>query len=110
MIPPPGPIHEQRMAATVLLEEHADVPEPVDLALIEDMIRGSFTWAYVDGLAASVAGPLIERHPELAEELDRWAADESFWVRRAAMLALLLALRRGEGDWQRFMITWKSQP
>ena len=97
-----SPIHEQRMAAVVLLEEHAGLLAPDDLAVIEDMIRGSFTWAYVDGLAAHSAGTLVEQHPELAQELDRWAGDESFWVRRASMLALLLSLREGGGDWNRF--------
>jgi 3-methyladenine DNA glycosylase AlkD len=97
-----SPVHEQRMAAVILLEERAAALEPDDLLLIEEMIRASFTWAYVDTLATSVAGPLIERDPGLAARLDRWAVDDCFWVRRAAMLALLLALRRGEGDWKRF--------
>jgi 3-methyladenine DNA glycosylase AlkD len=97
-----SPVHEHRMAAVNLLEDHFDEMRPADLRLIEQMIRGSFTWAYVDNLAASVAGPLVERHPELSAELDRWSGDESFWVRRAAMLALMGGLRRGGGDWKRF--------
>jgi 3-methyladenine DNA glycosylase AlkD len=98
-----SPIHEHRMAAVTALEERVDLLGPDDLALLERMIAGSFTWAYVDGLAASVAGALVERHPGVARELDRWASDESFWVRRGALLALLLPLRRGEGDWRRFV-------
>ena len=97
-----SPVHEQRMAAVTLLEDRAELLESEDLALVEKMIRGSFTWAYVDGLAASMAGSLVERYPALANELDRWATDESFWVRRGAMLALLGPLRRGAGDWKRF--------
>jgi 3-methyladenine DNA glycosylase AlkD len=97
-----SPIHDQRMAAVTLLEEHAEALKPVDLALVERMIRGSFTWAYVDNLAANVAGVLVDAHPGLSAELDRWAEDESFWVRRASMLALMPALRRGNGDWERF--------
>jgi len=64
--------------------------------------RESRTWALVDGLAASVVGPLSERCPELWRTLDRWASDDDFWVRRATLLAHLLALRRGEGDFERF--------
>jgi 3-methyladenine DNA glycosylase AlkD len=30
------------------------------------------------------------------------ASDEDFWVRRSALLALLVPLRRGEGDFARF--------
>lgn len=32
----------------------------------------------------------------------RWAGDEDHWLRRAALLAHLPGLRRGEGDWARF--------
>ncbi len=95
-------VHEHRMAAVAALEERQELLEPADLARIEEMIRGSFTWAYVDGLAANVAGALVERHPDLADELDRWSTDESFWVRRGALLALLPPLREGRGDWRRF--------
>jgi 3-methyladenine DNA glycosylase AlkD len=97
-----GRIHEQRMAAVLILEANKDLLEPDDMRLLERMIRGSFTWAYVDNLAATVAGSLVERYPELVKGLDRWAEDDSFWLRRSAMLALLGPLRRGEGDWARF--------
>jgi DNA alkylation repair enzyme len=33
---------------------------------------------------------------------DRWAADSDFWLRRSAMLALLISLREGRGDFDRF--------
>jgi hypothetical protein len=58
--------------------------------------------ALVDGLSASVVGGLLQRYPELAETLDRWSTDEDFWIRRSALLALLLPLRRGQGDFARF--------
>ena len=97
-----SPVHEPRMAAVVLLEQRAVDLRSGDLAIVEDMIRGSHTWAYVDGLAAKVAGALFERDDALGPALDRWSKDENFWIRRASMLALLMPLRRGEGDWDRF--------
>src|SRR5262245_60285477 len=45
---------------------------------------------------------MVERHAELNASLDRWAADPDFWIRRSALLALLPALNRGDGDWERF--------
>jgi 3-methyladenine DNA glycosylase AlkD len=96
------PLHECRMAAVELLELRSDALRPVDMKLVESLIRESRTWALVDGLAASVAGELVERYPELSKTLDRWSSDEDFWVRRAALLALLVPLRRGEGDFARF--------
>ncbi|MGB6850982.1 MAG: DNA alkylation repair protein [Thermoanaerobaculia bacterium] len=96
------PVFDLRNFAAALLVEQLELLAPDDLHLIERWLRESETWALVDHLSVHAAGPLVERHPELATELDRWAEDADFWVRRAAMLALLLPLRRGEGDWQRF--------
>jgi 3-methyladenine DNA glycosylase AlkD len=96
------PVHECRAAAVEVLELSAAVLGTRDLPLLERLIRESRTWALVDGLAASVAGPLVERFPELGDELDRWARDDDFWIRRSALLANLLPLRQGKGDFARF--------
>lgn len=96
------PVHERRMAAVELLSHGSPLLAMRDLALVERLIRESRTWALVDPLAVHVAGALIERFPELVRELDTWATDHDFWVRRSALLALLRPLRRGEGDFARF--------
>ena len=96
------PVHERRFAAAEVLRHRNDVLEPSDVALVERLLREARTWAYVDNLAVSVAGPLVERYPELEATLDRWATDGDFWLRRAALLAHLEPLRRGEGDFERF--------
>ena len=96
------PVHECRMAAVELLDANPRLLRPGDAALIERMLRTARTWALVDGLASSVMGGLTERNPELTAVLDRWAGDEDFWLRRSAMLALLVPLRRGDGDFGRF--------
>jgi 3-methyladenine DNA glycosylase AlkD len=96
------PVHERRMLAVALLELHAASLRPADLSLLEGFLRESGTWALVDGLAASVVGPLVERSPETGPVLDRWSADPDFWIRRSALLALLPGLRRGAGDFGRF--------
>ena len=96
------PVHECRMAAVELLDANVGLLRPGDAALIERMLRTARTWALVDGLASNVMGALTERHPELTAVLDRWAGDEDFWLRRSAVLALLVPLRRGEGDFGRF--------
>ncbi len=95
-------VHEMRAAAVIALRETASILEPRDIALIENLIRRSLTWAYVDPLSIYSAGSLVERFPELVATLDRWALDDDFWVRRSAILALLIPLRRGEGDFDRF--------
>jgi 3-methyladenine DNA glycosylase AlkD len=97
-----APIHEHRMAAVEMLVRYGERLEQRDLRLVERLVRESRTWALVDALAVFVAGGLVERFGELGRDLDRWSRDRDFWVRRAAMLALLRPLREGRGDFERF--------
>ncbi len=90
------PYFECREAAVLLLTDRRALLQAADAELIERLLRTSGTWALVDGLAADVMGSLVERFPALTATLDRWAADENFWIRRSAMLALLVPLRRGD--------------
>jgi 3-methyladenine DNA glycosylase AlkD len=96
------PVFECREAAGLLLVERRALLTAADMQLLEELLRTSGTWALVDSLSADVAGSLVERYPELTAVLDRWAADPDFWIRRSAMLALLVPLRRGDGDFDRF--------
>jgi 3-methyladenine DNA glycosylase AlkD len=93
----PRGIFELRAAAVELLMLCGPLLQAADLALVERLLRDSHTWALVDAIAVHVAGPLVVRFPGLGTTPDRWAEDADFWVRRAAMLALLLPLRRGGG-------------
>jgi 3-methyladenine DNA glycosylase AlkD len=90
------------MVTVELLDIHVEQLPPEASTVIERLLRDSGTWALVDGLSASVMGGLVERFPELGAVLDRWAVDDDFWIRRAALLALLVPLRRGDGDFERF--------
>ena len=96
------PIHECRLAAVEVLTLREAVLERHDIALVERFLREARTWALVDGLATHVAGPMVARNPDLGLVLDRWVDDEDFWIRRAALLALLVPLRSGGGDADRF--------
>jgi 3-methyladenine DNA glycosylase AlkD len=90
------PVHERRMAATVLLELRSGLLDASDLPVVERLIRESLTWALVDGLAADVVGDILDRDSaRTITVLDRWAADDDFWLRRSALLAWLRPLRDG---------------
>ena len=95
-------IYDLRLAAIDALTVHNKLLEAGDLQTLERFVREAQTWALLDTMSISVLAPLVERHPELTATLDRWAEDKDFWVRRQAMLSLLPALRRGEGDFERF--------
>jgi 3-methyladenine DNA glycosylase AlkD len=100
-------LHERRMVAVMLLELYAAQLVPADLAHLERLIRDSYTWALVDGLAGDVAASINAANPGDATvdaAVRRWAADGDFWVRRSALLAHLKTLgRRGSFEgWDRF--------
>jgi 3-methyladenine DNA glycosylase AlkD len=95
-------LHERRLAAVEVLVHEARRLEPDALTFVERLLRESRTWALVDPLAVQVVGTIVEAYPETAGVLDRWAADADFWMRRAALLALLGPLRAGGGDFERF--------
>jgi alkylated DNA nucleotide flippase Atl1/3-methyladenine DNA glycosylase AlkD len=96
------PVHELRAFGLELLTARRKDLRGEDLDLLEDLLRRSRSWAYVDTLAVQLAGPLVA-DPKQVRRLDRWVQDPDFWLRRSAVLALLLPLRRGEGDWARFV-------
>lgn len=96
------PVHERRVAAVETLRFRVKTLTVADLAVIERMLREARTWALVDALASDVVGVIVEADPAAGPVLDRWAGDADFWVRRSALLALLVPLREGHGDWPRF--------
>jgi 3-methyladenine DNA glycosylase AlkD len=97
------PVHERRAAAVELLTMAAPRLAASDLGVLERLLRESYTRAYVDGLAGNVAGEIALRDPAGAwPVIDGWAADDDFWVRRSALLALLRGIRAGTPDLARF--------
>lgn len=96
-----GPF-ELKAAAAELLATNVGLLQADDLSFVEGLLRESRTWALVDALAPRVAGPMVERFAKLESRLDAWAADDDVWMRRAALLADLLPLRRGQGSFARF--------
>ena len=89
-------VFELKWGATELLVARAKQLDPDVLATIEAMVRGAGTWALVDPLAYNAAGTIFGIHPEAAAAtVDRWAEDESFWVRRLAVLCLSRPVRTG---------------
>jgi len=96
------PVHERRAAAVEILRLAVTTLDAGDLATVEQLIRASRTWAYVDVLAGNIAGAVALRDPSAWKRIDAWAADEDFWVRRSALLALLVGIRAGRPDLPRF--------
>jgi hypothetical protein len=101
------PVYDRRLAAVVLLQSNVALLDNSDLTRIEGFLRDSRVRSLVDGLAIDVVGPLYERLDPIGRDrvsvtLDRWLTENSVWLRRAAVLAPLRALRSGNGDPDRF--------
>ncbi len=95
-------VHELRGVACSLLCLRSRLLIPQDMAFLKEKIKESKGWAHVDTLAAKPLADLVLSHG-LEGELDEWAIDEDFWIRRASMLALLKRLSAGDmGEWPRF--------
>ncbi|MGO4805135.1 DNA alkylation repair protein [Arthrobacter sp. 2MCAF15] len=103
-----APVFERRLAAVVLLQANVKLLTNTDLTRLEGFIREARLRDLVDPLAVDVVGPLVDGLDVLARVradsvLDRWVREPDAWLRRAALLSPLLALRSGAGDWDRFI-------
>ena len=96
-------VHELRSFGIEILTLRLDLLTVEDLELVEWILGRANTWAHVDPVAVQIAGPLVEQYPGLESVLDQWAVDENLWLRRSALLAHLLPLRQGAGEWGRFV-------
>jgi 3-methyladenine DNA glycosylase AlkD len=96
------PSHDLHLLSVLLLELDRKLLGPDDLPWLQGLVRTSFTWAYVDSLAAWPLGDVVRRHPQTRAALRQWARDDDVWVRRAAVLAELVELRQGRGDFAHF--------
>lgn len=97
------PVFERRFAAVVLLQSSVRLLRSSDLTRIEGFLRSALLRELVDPLAVDVVGPLLLRlrgqdAVRASAVLDRWAAADDPWLRRAAVLAHLPAFRAGDGD------------
>jgi 3-methyladenine DNA glycosylase AlkD len=93
-----GGFHEERALAMFLLDEYSALLDYSDMPALETMLRESMNWDQVDEISVHLAGAVLEKDPRAFDFVRRWSGDESFWMRRAALLAQLLLFRNGKGD------------
>jgi hypothetical protein len=102
------PVFERRLSAVVLLQSKVRLLDNADLTRIEGFLRTAQRRELADPLAVDVVGPLVSGLDLLGRVradsvLDRWAREPDIWLRRAALLSPLRALRAGGGDWPAFV-------
>jgi methylated-DNA-protein-cysteine methyltransferase-like protein len=88
--------HELRAFGMELLQARVALLRSEDIDLLEDLLRRSRSWAYVDFIATQIVGPLVERDPRLNARLDRWVKEPGLLAppRRRASPARSPAPRR----------------
>ncbi|MEX2244130.1 MAG: DNA alkylation repair protein [Fimbriimonadaceae bacterium] len=97
-------VHEIRSVAVLVLIELSGLLRRSDLPLLRKWVIKSDGWALVDTIACHLLPRMVAADPDVLSVMDRWSVDKNFWVRRAAMLSLLLPLRRGDlTEWPRFV-------
>ena len=96
-------VHELRAVAMFVLEANEHVLGARDIPLLARLLRESRSWAYLDWICLKVAAPMLGRVPLLRRTLPRWARDDDFWMRRAAVLTLLPGLKDGTVPFSAFV-------
>ncbi|MDX1520191.1 MAG: DNA alkylation repair protein, partial [Anaerolineae bacterium] len=84
-----GTYREEMYQALEVAERYKAYRTKESWPIYERLVRTATNWDTLDWIAGKLISPLILKHRDLEKELRRWASDENFWVRRAALLAHL---------------------
>jgi 3-methyladenine DNA glycosylase AlkD len=82
------PEREHQHLGSTLADRHAEAgePTPAFLSTLEALITTKSWWDTVDALATHGVGAVVQRHPDLRSEMDRWLAGDDMWLARSALL------------------------
>ena len=89
---------EVKAVGLEVLARYRSVFTPLVLARCKRWLQNdrSTNWATTDEMCGVVIGPVLLRHPALMTQMRAWASHKNMWVRRASIVGLLPAIRRGE--------------
>lgn len=84
-----GTRREEMYQAIEVAEKYKQFRTPQAMPLFEHMVKTASSWDTLDLIATKLVGELVLQHRELEPYLVKWRTDDSFWVRRASLLAHL---------------------
>ena len=89
---------EAKTSAIVLLLKFKKEFKPDFVRRIKGWLARDYcdNWACVDVLCPEAVGGLIEKHPDLIDEITSWTAHPNRWVRRASIVAFVPLARHGK--------------
>ncbi len=68
-----------------------------DLSIFKDWIEKYIdNWAKCDSFCNHTVGSLMEKYPELVEELKKWTKSKNRWLKRAAAVSLIVPAKKGD--------------
>jgi 3-methyladenine DNA glycosylase AlkD len=79
------PYREYAYVAADLLRRHERTLAPSALGALRDLVTTQSWWDGVDPLS-HVVGTIVRTNPDVADQMDRWAADADLWVVRVAII------------------------
>lgn len=88
-----GRILEEKIFAVLLLQGMTKKFGDAEFKLFESWLPRISTWADHDALSSYLIGPMIATDPRRARALFRWAKSDNRWLRRAAAVSLIRAIR-----------------
>ena len=78
---------EAHHAAIDLMELQVKKLDSSFLTFFEELIPVNAWWDSIDTISPRLAGPMLQRFPELIKEYpDRWIESDNFWFQRSAIL------------------------
>jgi 3-methyladenine DNA glycosylase AlkD len=88
---------EHRMIALFTLAGMKKLPSQERWSLAEAFLPDVQDWETCDQLCAALSGQALAENAEYMDQLEDWAGNDNFWVRRVAIVSTVL-LRRGKFD------------
>jgi len=93
-----NPYHEVKGLGIITFERYRkDFPKST-LATIKEWLSADCcnSWALVDVLCPTSVGALIEKYPDLINEIKNWARSPNRWVRRASIVSFIKLAKKDQ--------------
>jgi 3-methyladenine DNA glycosylase AlkD len=87
---------EEAFIVSFWLPNYIEHLAPSDLATFKRWIeRYINNWAKCDGFCNHTIGDLIQKYPQIIEEVKSWAKSGNRWLRRASAVSLIVPAKKG---------------
>ncbi len=88
---------EEAFVVSSWLPNYLDNLEPSDLAIFKRWIDCYISnWAECDSFCNHTVGDLIQKYPEVIDEVKSWAKSKNRWLKRASAVSLIVPAKKGE--------------